>query len=263
MSLKGRRALITGATGGIGKIAAYTLAELGVDLLLTDQPGTPFGELLDLIGPLATSTEVIECDLEKQDDRALLVEKLTLGWPDRGDGLDIVINNAAFVGSSQLSGWIGSIEEQSVETWRRALEVNLTAVFDLCKGLAPTLREGTGSTIVNIASIYGLHGPDQKLYHGLQMGNPAAYSAAKGGLIQLSRWLATTLAPQIRVNSISPGGIYRNQPAGFVDRYVVKVPLGRMAFETDLRGAIAYLCSDMSSYVTGHNLVVDGGFGCW
>jgi NAD(P)-dependent dehydrogenase (short-subunit alcohol dehydrogenase family) len=95
------------------------------------------------------------------------------------------------------------------------------------------------------------------------MSNPAAYGAAKGGLIQLTRWLATTLAPRVRVNSISPGGIFRNQPEKFVTRYEAKTPLGRMATEDDFRGVVAYLASDLSRYSTGQKLAVDGGWGVW
>ena len=95
------------------------------------------------------------------------------------------------------------------------------------------------------------------------MSNPAAYGASKAGLLQFTRWLSTTLAPEIRVNSISPGGIFRNQPTEFVNRYEARTPIGRMAKEDDFRGAMAYLASDLSGYVTGQNLVVDGGWGIW
>jgi NAD(P)-dependent dehydrogenase (short-subunit alcohol dehydrogenase family) len=95
------------------------------------------------------------------------------------------------------------------------------------------------------------------------MSNPAAYGVSKGGLIQLTRWLATTIAPEVRVNAISPGGIFRNQPEAFVNRYAEKTPLGRMATEDDFRGAIAYLASDLSRYVTGQILSVEGGWGVW
>ncbi len=101
------------------------------------------------------------------------------------------------------------------------------------------------------------------MYKGTEMGNPAAYSASKGGLIQLTRWLATTIAPDVRVNSISPGGVFRNQPKQFVDRYEKRTPLGRMATEEDFKGIIAYLASDLSKYVTGQNIDVDGGWGVW
>ena len=95
------------------------------------------------------------------------------------------------------------------------------------------------------------------------MGNPAAYAAGKGGLLQLTRWMATALAPAIRVNAISPGGIWRNQPDSFVSAYAERTPLGRMGTEEDIKGAIAYLAGDLSKYVTGQNIVVDGGFTAW
>ena len=95
------------------------------------------------------------------------------------------------------------------------------------------------------------------------MGNPAGYAASKGGLIQLTRWLATVLAPDVRVNAIIPGGIWRNQPETFREQYVARTPLGRMGAEEDLKGAAAYLASDLSAYVTGQNLIVDGGWTAW
>jgi NAD(P)-dependent dehydrogenase (short-subunit alcohol dehydrogenase family) len=124
------------------------------------------------------------------------------------------------------------------------------------------IDSGHGS-IVLISSIYGLVGPDMSLYEGTSMANPAGYGASKGGLLQLMRYLATVLAPDVRVNAISPGGVWRQQPGQFHDRYRSRTPLGRMATEEDLKGAAAYLASDLSSYVTGHNLVVDGGWTTW
>ena len=125
------------------------------------------------------------------------------------------------------------------------------------------LKAAEGASIINIASIYGMYGPDWRLYEGTSMGNPAAYGASKGGLIQLTRWLATTIAPSVRVNAISPGGVFRNQPEAFVQRYEAKTPLGRMATEDDFIGIIAFLASDLSKYVTGQNHLVDGGWGIW
>ena len=117
--------------------------------------------------------------------------------------------------------------------------------------------------MINVGSIYGMVGPDMRLYEGTTMGNPAAYAASKGGLLQFTRWLATILAPEVRVNSITPGGVWRNQPEAFHERYKARTPLRRMAHEEDFKGAVAYLASDLSSYVTGHNLLVDGGWTVW
>lgn len=260
IDLTGRRALITGATGGLGTMMAQTLAELGADLLLVDRPGSDFEPLAEsLRDRWNRDIECCFCDLEQQEQRTELLQSL-LG---ENRQLNILINNAAFVGSSELKGWAVPFEEQTVATWQRALEVNLTAVFDLCRGLAPMLKKAKGANIINIASIYGEYGPDWRLYEGTAMGNPAAYSASKGGLIQLTRWLATTLAPAIRVNAISPGGVFRNQPELFVERYERRTPLGRMAKEFDFAGAVAFMASDLSAYVTGQNLLVDGGWGAW
>jgi len=258
MSLRGRWAMVTGAAGGIGRVIAQTLAELGADLLLLDKPDASYGGLTQRIEKdWQVCVETLSCDLELQEDRDRLIASIR----QRDDLLNVLVNNAAFVGTSDLQGWVTEFEQQTVETWRRALEVNLTAAFDLSKGLAPLLRESKGGCIINIGSTYGLYGPDYRLYTGTEMGNPAAYAASKGGLIQLTRWLATTLGPEVRVNTISPGGIFRNQPDVFVQRYRERTPLARMATEDDFRGAIAYLASDLSAYVTGQNLSVDGGWG--
>ena len=259
-NLNGRRALITGATGNLGKVIADTLAELGADLVLVDRPGSDFTTLTaDLIERWGVKVEQKDCDLEQQGQRIELMDWLKCS----GQGLNILINNAAFVGTSDLKGWAVPFEEQSIDTWRRALEVNLTAVFELCQGFMPLLKKSKGASIINIGSIYGEFGPDWSLYEGTSMSNPAAYGASKGGLLQLTRWLSTTVAPYVRVNSISPGGIFRNQPKDFMQRYRAKTPLDRMATEDDFRGAIAYLASDLSNYVTGQKIVVDGGWGVW
>ena len=260
MDLHGRTALVTGAAGHIGRAIAQTLAELGADLVLVDIPGSQLESQPGLLAQHASvRVETFACDLEQASER----ERLVAAFRERYRALDILINNAAFVGTSGLEGWAVPFIEQTVGTWRRALEVNLTAAFDLCKSLTPELRRGRGASIINIGSIYGELGPDWSLYEGTAMANPAAYAASKGGLLQLTRWLATTLGPTIRVNAISPGGVARNQPEPFVARYVARTPLGRMATEDDFRGAVAYLASDLSSYVTGQNLCVDGGWGIW
>jgi NAD(P)-dependent dehydrogenase (short-subunit alcohol dehydrogenase family) len=259
MEMRGRRVLLTGAAGGLGRAISDTLAEMGASLILVDQAEESLRQAADdLQQRWLVPVEYHVIDLEDSAQRSQLVESVR----DSNHGLHVLINNAAFVGTSGLSGWATPFEDQSVETWRRALEVNLTAPFDLSQGFASLLKIRRG-TIINIGSIYGEFGPDWSLYEGTSMGNPAAYSASKGGLIQLTRWLATTLAPKVRVNSISPGGIARGQPQVFVERYEARTPLGRMAQPDDFRGAIAYLASDLSTYVTGQNLCVDGGWGIW
>jgi NAD(P)-dependent dehydrogenase (short-subunit alcohol dehydrogenase family) len=260
IDLRGRRALITGATGGLGKVMAHTLAELGADLILLDLPEANFASLEhDLTSKWGVNVKLLVCDLEIEADRIKIIDDVS---NDRM-GLNILINNAAFVGTSGLQGWVVPFEQQTIETWRRALEVNLTAAFHLSQAFTPLLKASQNGSIINITSIYGEYGPDWGLYEGTAMGNPAAYGVSKGGLVQLTRWLATTIAPSVRVNAISPGGVFRNQPEVFQNRYIERTPLGRMATEEDFCGATAFLASDLSSYVTGQVIHVDGGWGAW
>ncbi len=259
--MDGRVVLITGATGHIGKVASETMAELNADLVLTDLDTIALDSLRNHLIQLNNNISIttIQCNLEIEVERNYLINKiLTENIP-----LTSVINNAAYVGSSDLIGWNEEFSNQSLDSWNRAIEVNLTAPFHLVQKLSPLLLKSQSSSVVNIASIYADLGPDWRLYENLEMSSPAAYSISKGGLVQLTRWLSTTLAPTIRVNAISPGGIYRNQSEKFLERYISKTPLQRMAKEEDMRGALAFLISDMSSYVTGQVLKVDGGFSVW
>jgi len=260
MNLEGKRALITGANGYIGRQIAITIAELGGDLVLVDMPGTSYDELLKVIKKsFNVDIDCINCDLEEETSR----EELIINVTKETKPLNMLINNDAFVGTSDLDGWASDFKDQSVDTWRRALEVNLTSTFHLSKGLATKIKNSKFGSIINIGSTYGVVGPNYSLYEGTEMGNPAAYAASKGGLIQLTRWLSTTLAPEIRVNSISPGGVFRGQSKSFVERYENLTPLKRMATEEDFKGPTAYLSSELSAYVTGQNLLVDGGWTSW
>jgi NAD(P)-dependent dehydrogenase (short-subunit alcohol dehydrogenase family) len=259
-NLNGRCALITGANGSLGRVMAETLAELGADLILVDRCNLNFDELSkSLAKRWDVEVECFICDLEFQAERTELISHLKVS----GRLINILINNAAFVGTSEISGWNVPFQQQTVETWRRAIEVNLTAIFELTQGITPLLQLAKGANIINIASIYGEYGPNWNLYEGTSMSNPAAYGVSKGGLIQLTRWLSTTISPNIRVNAISPGGVFRNQPKDFVERYKARTPLARMATEDDFRGVIAFLASDLSAYITGQTIRVDGGWGVW
>ena len=259
MDLKGRVALITGGGGNLGKVIANGLAEMGCSICLIDRPNIINTTLDEL--KLYSNIKVLgfDIDLEDEENRKTIPSLVESHF----GRLDILINNAAFVGDSNLSGWATSFENQELLSWRRAFEVNLTAAFHLSQLLSPLLKASKRGSIINIGSIYGVLGPDLKLYKDTKMANPAAYAASKGGLIQLTRWLSTVLAPNIRVNCISPGGIERRQPIEFVERYIAKTPLGRMATEEDLKGATVFFASDLSSYVTGENLMVDGGWTAW
>lgn len=260
LNLENRIVLITGANGFLGKVFANSLSELGASLVLVDHPRYRMDKFAkEIEEKWKIKTWCISCDIENEYSRYELIKSVN----DEIKNLNCLINNAAFTASDNLNGWTSKFEKQSLETWGRALETNLTSAFHLIQGFTPLLRNAKGSNIINIGSIYGEYGPDWSLYEGTKMGSPAAYSVSKGGLIQLTRWLATTLAPTIRVNAICPGGIFRNQPDCFVHRYAKRTPLGRMATEDDFRGIITFLASDMSAYMTGQALFVDGGWGIW
>lgn len=260
MNMLGRVSLITGGAGNIGQSLAFALAELGSGIVLLDRDDTALHKVAGKITDLyCVDVEILKCDIECESELA----EVPVWMAERIGQLDVLINNAAFVGSSDLKGWSTTFGQQSVKTWRRALEVNLTAAFALTQGCQDLLTASGHGSIINIGSIYGVLGPDLSLYAGTEMNSPAAYAASKGGLIQLTRWLATVLAPEIRVNAISPGGVYRNQAQSFIDRYVARTPLGRMGHEEDFKGAVAYLASDLSEWVTGQNIMVDGGWAAW
>lgn len=260
MSLNDRVALITGGAGHIGSAMAEALAELGANIVIVDIPLESCSAVCEKINKNYNVDALpLFVDLAEEEQIRLIPQKVI----HKFRRLDILVNCAAFVGTSKLQGWTTPFEEQCADTWRRALDVNLTAPFILTQACTPALKESGHGSVINVASTYGLVGPDMRLYMGTTMGNPAAYAASKGGLLQLTRWLATVLAPDIRVNAITPGGVRRNQPKQFCERYIEKTPLKRMAAEEDFKGAVAYLASDLSSYVTGQNLIVDGGWTVW
>ncbi len=256
--LRGKNVLITGGYGFLGKSLCTEFSSQGANLIIMDKVAADQA-FLDVLHSQGIKTEFIQVDFESQDSRTDAILKILSKYSK----LDILINNAAFVGTTAAPGWAVPFAEQSVETWRKALEVNLTTPFHLVQGLLGLLHKSDNPVVINLGSIYGSLGPDWEMYAGTSMGNPAAYAASKGGLIQLTRWLATTLGPKIRVNCVSPGGISRNQDEQFVKKYITRTPLSRMALEDDIVSAILYMCSSSASYITGINLEVDGGWSSW
>ena len=260
MRLSGRRALISGGVGHVGFAVGEALVELGATVAVLDVDPAKCQERAEALGRIrARSAVAVPCDL--RDERA------TRGAIHRSvellGGLEILVHCAAYVGTTAVPGWAVPFGEQTVEAWDAAMRVNLTSAFIMVQEAREALAASGAGSVILIASTYGLVGPDLRLYEGTTMGNPAGYAASKGGVLQLTRYLATVLAPRVRVNAVTPGGIWRHQPEAFHQRYVARTPLGRMATEEDLKGAIAYLASDLSAYVTGQNLVIDGGWTAW
>ena len=254
-SLAGRTVLITGGSGHIGSSVAAACLELGARVATADVSGMP--DLGDLAGSADFRHHVVDLG-----NPAASADVVDIVLEDFGR-LDVVVSAASWMGTDTTDGWNVPYPEQDESLWPEVLSVALTANFALVKRAAPALAALGCGSVVFICSHYGFCGPRPSLYPETGINNIAGYAASKGGLIQLARWLSTTMAPEVRVNALSPGGIFRDQDARFVQRYESETPLGRMGTEDDMVGPILFLASDLSRYMTGHNLVVDGGFSVW
>ena len=260
MEGRGGKVLVSGGAGHIGQAVCETLSELGAAVVVCDlNTKSVTAKIEQLSSNGFQNLHPFACDLLDENKTRDLVSTVAqeLG------GLDILVHAAAYVGSSQFEGWAVPFDKQSVAAWDKAMRVNLTSAFVLAQAAQKYLSESRVGSLILFSSIYGMVGPQFDLYEGTEMINPVAYGASKGGLLQLTRHLASLFAPTIRVNAISPGGLERGQPESFQKRYCKKTPLKRMATEEDMKGAIAFLASDLSQYITGQNLVVDGGFTSW
>lgn len=260
MDLSGRTALVTGGGGHIGAALAEALLEQGASVVLHDLEPASCSTAAEAFRARGFErVDWVAADLTHEEETRGIVRSVC----KRQGRLDILIHCAAFVGTTEAPGWTEPLERQSVEAWDAAMRVNVTAAFVLVQEAATALKATGRGAVVLVSSIYGMNGPDLRLYEGTSMQHPAAYGASKAGLLQLTRYFATVLAPSVRVNSLTPGGVWRNQPGAFLERYKARTPLRRMAVEEDFKGAVAFLASDLSAYVTGTNLVVDGGWTAW
>ena len=247
--------ILTGASGKIGSLIAEYFDKSKSNLILIDKDINQLKKKYRAKNKLKSNVKIYKCDFEKVGQRKKIFKKIS----KENKNIDVVINNAAFVGDTKLKGWNTSFDKQSIETWNRCLNVNLTSVFDLIKVLSCGKNFSKNSSIINISSIYSFLAPDKNLYENTKINNPAAYSVSKSGLNYLTKWLAVELAPKVRVNSISLGGLKRSKEKKFLKKYIKDTPLKRMAVENDIIGSIIFLGSNMSSYMTGQNIVIDGG----
>lgn len=253
--LTGRIAVITGGGGLLGFQMARALCEAGADVVLASRDEEKCRRAAERLAGLGGEAVAMAVDVTDPAACDLLAAKTVA----RFGRLDIWVNNAA---KAEGSGVL--LEAQTPEDWKTTVDACLNSVFYGAQAAAGPMRVQGRGVIVNIASIYGLVSPDPRIYGDSGLNSPPQYAAAKGGVVQLTRYLAVHLAPHgIRVNGIVPGGFLDGQDPDFVANYCARAPLGRMGNETDLMGAIVYLTSDASAYVTGHNLIVDGGWTAW
>jgi len=261
ISLNNKKAIVTGGAGYIGLAICETLLELGATVSIWDNNEKACLDRCCELNRLSYTSKAHPCivDLSNENQIKQSIESCV----ETMEGIDIIVHSAAFVGTTKYSGWVAPFEEQTVEAWNKAMSINLTSAFLIIQYAVPYLKQSNQASIIFISSIYGILAPDFRIYKTTEMNTPAAYTASKAGLNQLCKYFSTLLAPQIRCNAIIAGGVWRNQPETFVKEYIKRTPLQRMATEENFKGAIAYLASDLSSYVTGTNLVVDGGFSAW
>lgn len=258
LSLKGKTAIITGGAGYLGSAISETLAELGANIILASRDQAKCArkceEIVQQTGNSVRGV-ALELDLVNKDSRAHFFDRVH----EHFESVDILVNNA-------WSGNKNSWESISDADWEYDIDMSLNSVFRLTKAAFPDLKNSRG-VILNIASMYGHIGPDYRIYDGKQFANPPSYGAAKAGVLQFTRYLASFLSPHgIRVNALSPGA-FPHPPTQkheeFMQRLAAKNPLNRIGQPEELKGAVALLCSNAGSYITGQNLCVDGGWAIW
>ena len=264
--LEGRNIVITGASGLLGSQYANTLSSAGANIILLDID-TAKNEKLEseITKKYGNKSCAYTLDISKQNDVTKLSKKILKDFKK----IDGLINNAAYTtkGAKEKSdNAFGSFENFPIDIWQKSLDINLSGVFFCSQAFGSIMAKQGKGVIVNIASTYGLVGADQRIYGKSGLNLPISYAATKGAIVNFTRYLAAYWhGKNIRVNTLSPGGVadptYQEQ--NFIKKYSERTILGRMAKQDEYNGAMLFLISDASSYMTGSNLVVDGGWTAW
>ena len=257
--LSGRVGIITGAAGNLGSKYAEGLSQAGANLVLADidyQTCKKIGKKIE--NDYDVKTLSIKLDLNDKSS----IKKMISNTVKKFSKIDVLINNAAYQGTTKTRKL--KFEEFPLSEWNKAVSVNLTGIFLTCQEGGKIMKKQKNGNIINISSTYGLVAPDQRIYGNSGQNAAVFYSATKAAITNLTRYLASYWSRSgIRVNTLSPGGVKRTQDSDFIKRYSEKTMLGRMAQNTEYVGAIIFLSSDASSYMTGSNLIIDGGWTAW
>lgn len=262
--LSGKVAVVTGGTGILGTLYCHRLAEAGARVIVADLSPDQCNNLAEEI---TRKTGVAAAGLAVDLSDESSVKKWAKQITDTYQSVDVIVNNAA----AKSPGFFAPLDKFALSDWNHVMAVNVTGMFLVIRELGPAMAAKGRGSIINVSSIYGVIGPDQRIYEGSwyedlggAINTPLIYSATKGAAIAMTRYLATYWGPRgIRTNTLSPGGVTSGQNSTFNEKYSARVPLGRMAEAEEMVGALLFLASDASSYVNGQNIIVDGGLTAW
>ena len=267
--LSGRVAVVTGGVGLLGTEFCRTLAEAGASVAVVDRNASASQAMADTLTKSGFKAQAFVTDITQPDSVNTMVDNVLSAF----GRIDILVNSAAldpkFDPDAIKKGITpGAFEDYPLEQWNSALNVNLTGTFLVTQAcVKPMLAQGKKGSIINICSTYGLNGPDQRIYikDGERVAfKPVYYTVTKAGVMGFTKYLAAYYAgTDIRVNALTPGGVFNDHEDYFVKNYSAKTIIGRMAKKDEMNGALLFLASDASSYMTGNNVVVDGGWTSW
>jgi len=267
--LTDRTAVVTGGAGLLGAEFCRTLAEAGAAVAVVDLNMAGAENVADQLSHAGYRARAVPADITRPESSAGMVEKVLSAF----GRLDILVNSAGLdpkFDPEALAKGIppGRFEDYPLEQWSQALAVNLTGMFLVTQAcVRPMLAQGKRGSIINLCSTYGLNGPDQRIYRKegrAQSFKPVYYPVTKAGVLGFTKYLAAYYAgTEIRVNALTPGGVFNQHDETFVANYSTKTILGRMARKDEMNGALLFLASDASTYTTGGNVVVDGGWTAW
>jgi NAD(P)-dependent dehydrogenase (short-subunit alcohol dehydrogenase family) len=263
-SLKNKSAIVTGALGLLGMQHCFALKEAGASIIVCDQDEN---KCKQFASELENNSIGVGVNITEHSS----VKNLLKTVQDNFESIDVLVNNAAVndkFENADIALELSKFENYPLELWESSLKVNITGMFICCQVIGSEMAGRKSGSIINISSTYGIVAPDQSLYRdkkGAQhFYKTASYPTTKGAVISFTKFLASYWGNKgVRVNALSPGGVENCQEQFFVENYSCRTPLGRMANSSDYKGSIIFLASDASKYMTGANLVVDGGFTIW
>jgi NAD(P)-dependent dehydrogenase (short-subunit alcohol dehydrogenase family) len=258
--LTGKVVLITGGAGLLGPQMASALLEKGAKVVLADLSEDKCRQVIQEMNFPESAVSASSLDVASSDSWKNVLQQTisSLGK------IDVLINGAASTNQSKTANFEAGFENFPEEDWDRIMDINLKGVFLGCQVIGKHMLDNGGGKIINIASLYGVVSPNHRIYPGTGIFQPVAYSVSKHAVIALTKYLATLWADKkIRVNALTPGGVWNGHEGLFYERYKQLNPSGDMAHKSDMNGGIVFLASDASNHVIGHNLIIDGGYSVW